>query len=93
MPSIAGVATEPRIATFATQVRFSGEQYDDDQNVFVLGAYGVMDVQVSRAITHNLVGFISGENIFDEVYDAGRTPIRLVGWPRSFRVGLRVALR
>ena len=85
--------TEPRIATFATQVRFSGEQYDDDLNVFVLGAYGVMDVQVSRAITHSLVGFISGENIFDEVYDAGRTPIRLVGWPRSFRVGLRVALR
>ena len=85
--------TEPRIATFATQVRFSGEQFDDDLNVFVLGAYGVMDVQVSRAITHSLVGFISGENIFDEVYDAGRTPIRLVGWPRSFRVGLRVALR
>ena len=52
-----------------------------------------MDVQVSRAITHGLVGFISGENIFDQVYDAGRTPIRLVGWPRTFRVGLRVALR
>ena len=84
---------EPRIATFATQVRFSGEQYDDDLNLFVLGAYGVMDVQVSRAITHGLVGFVSAENIFDEVYDAGRTPIRLVGWPRTYRVGLRVALR
>jgi outer membrane receptor protein involved in Fe transport len=85
--------TEPRVATFATQVRFSGEQYDDDLNLFVLGAYGVMDVQVSRAITRGLVGFVSGENIFDQVYDAGRTPIRLVGWPRTFRVGLRVALR
>ena len=66
--------TEPRIATFATQVRFSGEQYDDDLNRFILGAYGVMDVQVSRAVTRGLVGFVSVENVFDEVYDTGRTP-------------------
>ena len=53
----------------------------------MLGAYGVMDVQVSRAITRGLVGFVAVENIFDQVYDTGRTPIRLVGWPRTFRVG------
>ena len=35
--------TDPRIVTAAAQVRFSGEQYDDDLNLFVLGAYGVMD--------------------------------------------------
>jgi outer membrane receptor protein involved in Fe transport len=85
--------TDPRFVTGAMQVRFSGEQYDDDANDFVLGAYGVVDVQVSRAITRGLVGFLAVENLFDEDYDAGRTPIRLVGWPRSVRVGLRVALR
>jgi outer membrane receptor protein involved in Fe transport len=85
--------TDPRFVTAAMQVRFSGEQYDDDANDFVLGAYGVVDVQVSRAITRGLVGFLAVENLFDEDYDAGRTPIRLVGWPRSVRVGLRVALR
>jgi outer membrane receptor protein involved in Fe transport len=85
--------TDPRIATAAVQVRFSGEQYDDDLNRFVLGAYGVVDLQVSRAVTRGLVGFFAVENLFDEDYDAGRTPIRLVGWPRSVRVGLRVALR
>ncbi len=85
--------TDPRLVTAAVQVRFSGEQYDDDANRFVLGAYGVVDLQVSRAVTRGLVGFFAVENLFDEDYDAGRTPIRLVGWPRSVRVGLRVALR
>jgi outer membrane receptor protein involved in Fe transport len=85
--------TEPRIASVSTQVRFSGEQFDDDLNAFTLGAYGVMDLQASRSITRGLVGFVSVENLFDEDYDAGRTPIRLIGWPRTYRVGLRVALR
>ena len=85
--------TEPRFVTAAMQVRFSGEQYDDDLNQFVLAGYGVMDVQVSRAVTRGLVGFFAVENLFDKDYDAGRTPIRLVGWPRSMRVGLRIALR
>jgi outer membrane receptor protein involved in Fe transport len=85
--------TEPRLATVATQVRFSGEQYDDDLNLFTLGAYGVLDLQVSRAISRGVVGFVAAENLFDQDYDAGRTPIRLVGWPRTYRVGLRLALR
>ncbi len=85
--------TDPRIVTAAAQVRFSGEQFDDDLNQFVLGAFGVMDVQVSRAVTRGVVGFLAVENVFDQVYDTGRTPIRLVGWPRTFRVGLRIALR
>lgn len=85
--------TDPRFVTAAAQVRFSGEQYDDDLNQFVLGAYGVMDLQVSRAVTQGLVGFMSVENLFDKDYDTGRTPIRLVGWPRTFRFGVRVAIK
>jgi outer membrane cobalamin receptor len=85
--------TDPRLFTAAAQVRFSGEQYDDDLNQFVLGAYGVMDLQVSRAVTRGLLGFLAVENVFDQVYDTGRTPIRTIGWPRTVRVGLRIALR
>jgi outer membrane receptor protein involved in Fe transport len=85
--------TDPRIVTAAAQVRFSSEQYDDDANQFLLDGYGVMDVQVSRAVTSGLVGFMAIENLFDTVYDTGRTPIRLVGWPRTFRFGVRIALR
>jgi outer membrane cobalamin receptor len=85
--------TDPRFLTAAAQVRFSGEQFDDDLNQFVLGAYGVMDMQVSRAVTRGLIGFLAVENVFDKDYDTGRTPIRLVGWPRTVRFGVRVALR
>jgi vitamin B12 transporter len=97
VPAVQGGAgitwTDPRIVTAAAQIRFSGEQYDDDLNQFQLGAFGVVDVQVSRTITRGLLGFVAVENLFDQVYDTGRTPIRLIGWPRAVRVGLRVALR
>lgn len=85
--------TDPRYLTAAAQVRFSGQQFDDDVNRFKLGAYGVVDVQVSRSVTRGVVGFLAVENLFDQVYDVGRTPIRLVGWPRAVRAGVRVALR
>ncbi len=73
--------TEPRIATVAAQARFSGRQFDDDANAFELGAYGVLDLQVSRAVARGVLGFVAVENLFDKDYDAGRTPIRLIGWP------------
>jgi outer membrane receptor protein involved in Fe transport len=90
--------TDPRWVTAALQVRFSSDQYDDDANQYVLGAFGVVDLQVNRAITSGIVGFVSVENLFDEDYDTGRTPtatgvVRSVGWPRSVRVGVRIALR
>ena len=85
--------TDPRIVTAAAQVRFSGEQYDDDLNLFVLGAYGVMDA-AGEPGDHARAGRLHRRREhLRQVYDAGRTPIRLVGWPRTFRVGLRVALR
>jgi len=84
---------DPRLATLAVQARFSGRQYDDDLNAFELKAFGVVDAQVSRSVLHGVVGFVSVENVFNADYDAGRTPIRLIGWPRTVRVGLRLAVR
>ena len=86
---------EPKWATTSTQVRFSGEQYDDDLNTeaFVLGAYAVWDAQVSRAIARGFTAFLAVENITDEEFDVARTPIRNIGWPRTLRVGARVAWR
>jgi outer membrane receptor protein involved in Fe transport len=81
----------PRWFTASTQVRFSGEQYDDDLNEFILGSYGVWDAQFSRAVTRGLTGFVAIENILDQDYDTGRTPIRTVGWPRTVRLGVRIA--
>ena len=82
----------PEWLTAATQVRFSGEQFDDDLNTaaFVLGSYAVWDATVSRQIVRGVHGFVAVENILDKEFDTARTPIRSIGWPRTFRVGARI---
>ena len=84
---------EPRWFTVATQVRMSGEQFDDDLNTasFKLGSYAVWDANLSRAIVRGLNAFVAVENITDEEYDTARTPLRSIGWPRTVRVGARVS--
>ena len=84
---------EPRWFTAATQLRFSGEQNDDDLNTesFILQPYAVWDATVNRAITRGLNAFVAVENILDTEYDTARTPLRQIGWPRTVRVGARVS--
>ncbi|MGE3275451.1 MAG: TonB-dependent receptor [Vicinamibacterales bacterium] len=84
--------TDPRFATVAVQVRGTGDQFDDDQNEFTLGGYAVVDAMASRNLGEALQAFVSVENLFDEDYDVARTPLRSIGWPRTVRVGVRVAL-
>jgi outer membrane receptor protein involved in Fe transport len=82
----------PQWFTAATQLRFSGEQFDDDLNTaaFVLDAYAVWDATVSRQIVRGVHGFVAIENILDKEFDTARTPIRSIGWPRTFRAGARI---
>lgn len=83
---------DPSILTAATQLRFSGDQFDDDLNTaaFVLKKYAVWDATVSRQIVRGVHGFAAMENILDKEFDTARTPIRSVGWPRTVRVGARI---
>ena len=83
--------TNPRWLTAATQLRFSGEQFDDDLNTaaFVLKPYAVWDATMSRAIVRGLNAYFAVENILDTEYDTARTPLRAIGWPRTVRVGAR----
>jgi len=84
---------DPRWFTAATQVRFSGDAFDDDLNTksFVLQSYAVWDANISRAVTRGLNAFLAVENILDTDYDSARTPLRQIGWPRTVRVGARVS--
>ena len=83
---------EPRWLTAATQLRFSGAQFDDDLNTeaLILDAYAVWDATVSRQIVRGVHGFVAIENILDKEFDTARTPIRSIGWPRTVRVGARM---
>lgn len=90
----AGVTwSDPALATAALQVRGGGSQFDDDQNQFTLDGFAVVDAMVSRGIGRQFQAFVAVENLFDEDYDVGKTPLRTIGWPRTVRVGLRVAVR
>jgi len=84
--------SDPRIATFAIQARGTSSQFDDDQNLLELGAFTVIDAMANRSVTPFLQAFVAVENLTDREYDVGRTPTRTVGWPRTVRVGARIAL-
>ena len=90
----AGITWSSEWLTLATQVRGSGSQFDDDLNNpdFELDPYAIVDINISRKIARSVHGFFSVENLLDKDYDTGRTPLRTIGWPRTVRAGIRVAL-
>jgi outer membrane receptor protein involved in Fe transport len=78
--------------TLAFQGRASGSQFDDDQNLFPLGAYFTLDAYLSRRIARSLEMFVAAENLFNQRYTVGRTPVRTIGPPLLLRIGFRLSL-
>ncbi len=77
------------LGTFGLQARWTGDQFDDDRNELRLKSFTTVDALVSRPLLPGLEVFVAGENLLDERYETGRTPIRTLGPPRTFRLGLR----
>ena len=82
--------TGTRGFTGSAQARVSTSQFDDDLNQLVLGHYGVIDGAISQAIGRRTQVYAAVENLLDTEYDVGRTPVRTIGWPRTFRAGVRI---
>jgi outer membrane receptor protein involved in Fe transport len=80
----------PSIITAAVQGRAVGVQFDDDQNLLKLDKFFTLDLFVSRNLTHGVELFAAFENLFDQKYDIGRTPVRTLGPPLLARVGFRL---
>jgi outer membrane receptor protein involved in Fe transport len=78
--------------TASGQLRVTGPQFEDDLNVFTLRRATVMDVFASRALPGSVSAFVAVENLFNSVYDVGRTPILTIGLPRAARAGVRMSL-
>jgi outer membrane receptor protein involved in Fe transport len=76
----------------AGQLRAFGEQFEDDRNTLVLGRGAVVDVSVLRAVGTRVTVFVNGENLFDDAYEVGRTPVATYGQPATLHVGVRVGL-
>jgi len=78
--------------TIGIQGRASSSQFDDDQNLFRLGSYFVLDAFASRRLSHRFEIFIAAENLFDQDYEIGKTPVTTLGAPIQVRAGFRVSL-
>jgi outer membrane receptor protein involved in Fe transport len=76
----------------AVQGRYIGDQFDDDQNSLLLRRYFTLDTTVSHVIRHGAELFLAVENLFNQRYDVGRTPVLTVGPPILARAGLRLQL-
>jgi outer membrane receptor protein involved in Fe transport len=87
-----GARYTPRAWTASSQLRITGPQFEDDQNVFRLRQATVLDVFVGRTVSRGITAFVAVENLFDATYDVGRTPILTTGLPRAARAGVLINL-
>jgi outer membrane receptor protein involved in Fe transport len=77
----------------ALQARYSGVEFDDDQNRLTLRRYFQLDALASRSLGHGVEAFAAAENLLNQRFDVGRTPVLTLGPPVLVRAGLRFALR
>jgi outer membrane receptor protein involved in Fe transport len=80
----------PSLFTLSFQGRASGTQFDDDQNLLGLEPYFTLDAFLSRRITRRVEAFAAAENLLNDRYTVGRTPVRTIGPPLMFRAGFRL---
>jgi outer membrane receptor protein involved in Fe transport len=82
----------PRRWTISFQGRFIGQQFEDDQNLLPLASFFSADAFIARRIGNRLQVYAAGENIFDQRYQIGRTPVITLGPPILARAGVRITL-
>lgn len=80
----------PQLATLAVQGRAVGAQFDDDQNRFRLDRFFTLDAFASRKVANGVELFAAAENLLNQRYDIGRTPVRTIGPPLLARFGIRL---
>lgn len=78
--------------TASAQGRLNGRQFDDDQNLFSLERFFTLDAALSRRVSNRLELFVAGENLTDQRYSVGRTPVRTIAPPLFVRAGFRLTL-
>jgi outer membrane receptor protein involved in Fe transport len=81
---------DPSKFMLAVQGRYIGRQYEDDQNTMVLDRFFVANLQAARALTQGVQVFAAVENVFNERYVVGLTPVPSLGPPILFRVGMKL---
>jgi outer membrane receptor protein involved in Fe transport len=79
----------PRVAGFHVIASYTGKQFDDAANQYVLHPYARFDVSADRDLGHGLSIFCGAQNLLNRTIDAGMTPILTLAAPRLVQGGLR----
>ena len=75
------------------QGRFSGNQFDDDQNLLPLGRAFSLDAQMSRRLGKRTSIFLAVQNLTNDRFHVAATPVVTEGPPIFVRGGVRFTLR
>jgi outer membrane receptor protein involved in Fe transport len=79
----------PHVANLHLIASYSGHEFDDAANQFVLHPYARFDVTADRSLRHGLSIFAAAQNLLNRSIDAGRTPLLTLAAPRLVQAGLR----
>jgi len=79
----------PKRLMLSVQGRYSGMQFDDDQNTLRLDRYFTLDLLAGRSLGHGVEAFGAFENLFNQRYTVGLTSVPTLGPPFLARVGMR----
>jgi outer membrane receptor protein involved in Fe transport len=78
-----------KILTVEVTGRAIGNSFDDDQNLFPLGSFFVLDAMISRRMGAGVEVYGAAENLFNATYYTAATPVLQLGLPIVGRVGVR----
>jgi outer membrane cobalamin receptor len=76
------------IVSTVFDVRLGSAQFEDDRNELLLERFVVFGASIRKGISRNLELFVSAENLTDERYAVGRTPLLSLGAPRMVHGGI-----
>ena len=82
----------PRTVDISAQVRLVGTRYEDDINTVAIAPFASLDLQLSRAVSKNLVGFLNVQNLTDRENELTHSEdgIYSLSNPRLINAGLRI---
>jgi outer membrane receptor protein involved in Fe transport len=79
----------PRVASFHAIASYTGRDFDDAANQYLLHPYARFDVSAERALGHGLSVFAGAQNVLNRTIDAGLTPVLTLAAPRLVQGGVR----
>ncbi len=82
----------PRIAGLHVIASYTGREFDDAANQYVLRPYARVDVSAERQLGRGFSVYAGAQNVLNRTIDAGLTPILTRAAPRLVQGGVRFEL-